>query len=130
MFTILCDKCGGELLIDEKSTSDEYMKDADYIVEEEDRIAEKSVQQYLIYKCILCDEIYKFTYKEWEAKYREKMAMSVMEIRKQKMFSEDINPQTIDPDNGLEYCGQCSGYAGDGNCLVDVIKQCTIRKDK
>lgn len=56
--------------------------------------------------------------------------MEVMEVRKQKMFSENINPQTINPDNGLEYCGQCSGYAGDGHCLVDVIKQCTIRKDK
>jgi RNase P subunit RPR2 len=130
MFTILCDKCGSDILIDEKATSDEYMKDADYIVEEEDRIVEKSVQQYLIYKCILCGEIYKFTYKEWEAKYREKIAMDVMELRKQKMFAENINPQTIDPDHGLEYCGQCSGYAGDGNCLVDVIKQCTIRKDK
>jgi RNase P subunit RPR2 len=130
MFSILCDKCGEKLLIDDKATLDEYMKDCDYIVEEEGKIVEKSLQQYLIYKCNLCGEIYKFTYKEWEAKYRQKIAMDVMEVRKQKMFAENINPQTINPDNGLEYCGQCSGYAGDGHCLVDIIKQCTIRKDK
>jgi len=130
MFNILCDNCGEDLFIDEKSTLDEYMKDADYIVEEEGKIVEKSLQQYLIYKCRLCGKTYRFTYKEWEAKYRAKIAMEVMEVRKQKMFSENINPQTVNPDNGLEYCGQCSGYAGDGNCLVDIIKQCTIRKDK
>lgn len=129
MFTILCDKCGEELFIDDKTTFEEYMKDADYLVEEENKIVEKSIQQYLIYQCRLCDKTYKFTYKEWEAKYRQKIAIDVMEVRKQKMFSENVNPQAIDPDNGLEYCGQCSGYAGDGNCLVDIIKQCTIRKD-
>lgn len=130
MFDILCDNCGEVLIIDERSTFDEYMKDADYIVEEENKIVEKSIQQYLIYKCRLCDKVYKFTYKEWEAKYRQKISMDVMEVRKQKMFRENINPQTINPDNGLEYCGQCSGYAGDGHCLTDIIKQCTIRKDK
>jgi hypothetical protein len=130
MFSISCDKCGEDLIIDDRATSDEYMKDMDYLVVEEDKIVEKSLQQYLIYRCGLCDKTYRLTYKEWEAKYRQKIAMEVMEVRKQKMFSENINPQTINPDNGLEYCGQCSGYAGDGHCLVDVIKQCTIRKDK
>lgn len=130
MFGILCDNCGESLIIDAKATSDAYMKDADYIVDKEKDIVDKSVQQYLIYRCNLCGKTYKFTYKDWEARYRKKIAMDVMEVRKQQMFARDINPQTIDPDNGLEYCGQCSGYAGDGYCLVDIIKQCTIRKDK
>jgi len=56
------------------------------------------------------------------------IAEEAMYIRKQRMFAEDINPYTIDPDNGLDYCGQCDGYDGEGNCLVDIIKQCTIRK--
>ena len=50
-----------------------------------------------------------------------------MEVRKQNMFKEVINPQTIKSE-AKEYCGQCNGYFGDGNCLVDVVKQCTIRK--
>jgi len=129
MFVINCDVCGGELVINERKTIDEYLKDADYYLDENSgKLIQNSIQQYLIYECTLCNKVYKYTYKEWEAKYREKLAMQVMEIRKQKMFAEEINPQLIDPDNGLEFCGQCSGYGGDGYCLVDIIKQCTIRK--
>ena len=129
MFEILCDNCGEELIVDHRATVDEYNKDMDYIVEDEEKIVESSLQQYLMYKCRLCEKVYKFTYKEWEKRYREKVAMEVMEVRKHRVFKA-MNPQIIDPDNGLEYCGQCSGYAGDGNCLVDIIKQCTIRKDR
>ena len=129
MFEILCDNCGEELMVDHRATMDEYNKDMDYIVEDEKKIVESSLQQYLMYKCRLCEKVYKFTYKEWEKRYREKVAMEVMEVRKHKMFKE-LNPQIVDPDNGLEYCGQCSGYAGDGNCLTDINKQCTIRKGR
>ncbi len=130
MFEIQCDECGEELVHDAKETLDSYMKDMDYTVEEEGKIVEESIQQYLVYRCLLCEKLYKFTYKEWEARYRKVVAQQAMEIKKQRMFSEHINPQSIDPDNGLEYCGQCSGYANDGYCLVDIINQCTIRKEK
>ncbi len=130
MFEIQCDDCGDDLIADEMATLDEYMKDADYLVDDQGKVVEESIQQYLIYKCLLCEKTYKFTYKEWEAKYRQVIAQLAMEMRKQVMFSNDINPQIINSDNGLEYCGQCSGYAGDGHCLVDIIKQCTIRKEK
>ena len=130
MFEIQCDNCGEELTIDDKATIDEYMKDMDYLADDKGKVVEASIQQYLIYSCSLCDKTYNFTYKDWEARYRKVIAQQVMEVRKQQMFSTEIDPQTINPDNGLEYCGQCSGYAEDGNCFVDIIKQCTIRKEK
>ena len=45
-----------------------------------------------------------------------------------KAFSA-LNPGTVNADNGLEFCGQCTGYANDGYCLIDIIKQCSVRKD-
>ena len=128
MYDITCDDCGSVLNIDMYKTMDEYYKDMDYIVGDTERIASDTVQKYLIYKCDLCNKVYKLTYKEWEERFRIDVAHKVMEVRKQKMFREEINPQSINPDNGLEYCGRCSGYAGDGHCFVDIIKQCTIRK--
>jgi len=128
MFTISCDKCEGNLIPNEFLTAEEYMKDADYFVDELGKLQEYSIQQYLIYNCRSCEKIYKFNYKEWEKRMRIKVAKEAMSLRKQKMFAEDINPHNIDPDNGLEYCGQCDGYDGEGNCLTDIIKQCTIRK--
>lgn len=130
MFVLSCNDCGGRLILDELATVDEYTKDMDYIVDEIGDLLEKSIQKYLIYRCADCHTTDKFTYKEWEERMRMKIAKEAMGLRKQIMFSRDINPNNLDPDNGLEYCGQCDGYDGEGNCLVDLIKQCTIRKDK
>ena len=127
MFTIKCDKCGKNLFVDERLTFDEYRKDNDYVINSEGEIVDSSLQNYLMYKCVQCGEIYKFTYKDLEKRYRKKIAEDVLLVKQMKEFKH-INPQYIDPDNGLEWCGQCKGYAGDGYCLKDIIKQCTIRK--
>lgn len=127
LFEIRCDDCAGSLMIDMKETMDAYYKDMDYLVNEVNHIVEATLQNYLIYRCTTCDKTFKFTYADWEKRMRELIAMEVMEVRKHKMF-KDLNPQSVNPDSGLEYCGQCSGYAGDGNCLVDIINQCVIRK--
>lgn len=128
MFSLECDKCANALVIDEKATLDEYMKDMNYLVDDVGNLQENSIQQYLVYRCVFCGEVKKITYKEWEKFIRFKIAKLAMNLRKQKMFAEDINPYIIDPKNGIEYCGQCDGTDGNGNCLVDIIKQCTIRK--
>jgi DNA-directed RNA polymerase subunit RPC12/RpoP len=127
MFEISCEKCGGELMVDIKMTMDEYNKDVSYLVDEIGKIMESTVQQYLIYKCLDCDAIYKYTYKDWEKQLRLKIANEVMEMKKIEMFRGEINPYTI-KSGEKKYCGQCSGYFGDGYCLVDIINQCTIRK--
>jgi len=128
MFSLECEKCGSLIQIDEHITAEEYSKDMDYLVDEVGYLVESTIQKYLIYKCSNCGATYRFTYKDWEKLIRIKVAKVAMSLRKQKMFAEDINPMIIDPDNGLEYCGQCDGYDNEGNCLVDIIKQCTIRK--
>jgi hypothetical protein len=128
MFDLECEKCGELIQIDEYLTAEEYSKDMDYLVDEAGHLVESTIQKYLIYRCVVCGINYRFTYKDWEKRIRIKVAKMAMDLRKQKMFAEDINPMIIDPDNGLEYCGQCDGYDGEGNCLVDIIKQCTIRR--
>ena len=129
MFDIDCDNCGSTLNLDQKSTIDSYLNDADYRIDEDtERIVEATIQQYLVYACSNCGSKYKFTYKDWEKRQRQLTAEFVMELRKQDMFKTKIDPRTISEDSGVEFCGQCSGYNGDGYCLNDIIKQCTIRK--
>lgn len=128
MLTIKCNKCNGSLLIDEQATSTMYLReDPHYLVNiDTGKLEEGSIQDYLVYVCNVCGNTCKFTYKEWEAKYRMEIANQVMEIRKRAVF-KNINPETVKIDNGLDFCGQCSGYAGDGYCLIDIINQCMIR---
>jgi len=129
MFEIKCESCGGWLVPDQGATLEDYSKNIRTYFNKEGSVVEESIPNYLVYSCDTCKKTYKLTYKEWEKRYRKEIILEVMELRKMRMFSTEINPYTIDPDNGLEFCGQCSGYAGDGYCLVDIIRQCTIRKD-
>jgi len=129
MFNITCDKCSSDLIIDVESTTSNYIKDDwKYAIDSDTgELIDESIQKYLVYKCRKCKSEYRFTYKEWEERYRKEIAMQVMLVRKNYAFKL-LNPATIKADNGLEFCGQCPGYADDGYCLVDIIKQCSIRK--
>jgi len=127
MFSLECTHCGGDLIVDIAATSEAYYEGANYLVDSEGEIIERTIQNYLFYRCGLCNNVYKYTYKDWEESMRKKIAKDVMAIKKIEMF-KNINPASVNADNGLSYCGQCSGYAGDGYCLNDIVKQCTIRK--
>ena len=127
MFEIKCERCGSKVIPDEMSTRDEYLKDMSYMVDVNGKLLDSSVQQYLIYMCIKCGESYKLSHKEWEKRFRKKIAEDTMHVRKVEAFKK-MNPYIIDPDNGLEFCGQCDGIDKEGHCYVDIIKQCTMRK--
>ena len=128
MYEIECDNCNKILLIDMQSTIDAYCDKANYTLPEIDDILDNAVYNYLIYKCESCGTEYKYTYKEWERRFRKIMLKDVMKVRKAIMLAEEINIATLRPGCGVKYCGQCDGIDGKGNCSVDLIKQCTMRK--
>jgi DNA-directed RNA polymerase subunit RPC12/RpoP len=128
VIVIECDKCAGRVEVDSTKTLDDYVDNLKCIVDRKGKLVEDTILPYLIYKCIKCGKIYKFTYKEWEKRMRIQLSKIAMELRKKKMFGSNTELLSIDPDSGLDYCGQCTGYDGDGNCLVDIIKQCSLRR--
>lgn len=126
MLGIDCDVCNGLAIFDEVATRMAYTEDANYMIDEVGKIIEETLQQYLIYTCMNCNTQYNLTYKEWELRTRERLAKEVMEARKFNIFKGVVDPSKVDPDNGLEWCGKCSGVDNEGNCYSDIIKVCTI----
>ena len=129
MFDIMCleKNCNGYLVMDKTATYRNYYKNGDFKLDENGELDENSLNKYLIYRCSKCNKKSKLTYEEWFYLMRKTIARTVLEVKRKEMMTQ-LNPQTIDPDNGISYCGQCLGYSGDGYCLNDIIKQCTIRK--
>ena len=127
MYEIKCDKCGEVLFYNYQATIEACLGDSNYLKDTIKDIQERWLSNYLIYSCDFCKKTFKYTIIEVEKKVREGIARDVMSFRKLNMFKKEINPKTIDPDNGLEYCGQCDGVDRKGNCYVDIIKQCTIK---
>lgn len=126
MLGIECDICNSLVFVDEVETRLKYESDANYLVDDAGKILERTIQDYLIYRCVGCGQVYKLTYKEWEQRAREKLAKEIMLARKFHIFKHVVDPKKVDPDNGLEWCGKCDGVDGEGNCFTDIIKVCTL----
>lgn len=129
MYTITCEKCRNTLIFDRESTFRNCVEGVSYSTSKVKEIQDRWLSSYLIYSCLSCKAQYKYTFQEVELKVRESVAKDVMNFRKIQMFKTQINPETVNPDNGLEYCGQCDGVDKEGNCYVDIIKQCTIKDE-
>lgn len=128
MYEIKCDDCDYNLVFDYGSTLDSCLKDLDYLRDSKEFIQDKWLSNYLVYRCVNCRKKFKYTFKEVERKVRETVSKDVIQFRKVQMFKK-IDHSLVDPDNGFEYCGQCEGVDKQGNCFVDIIKQCTIRNE-
>ena len=128
MFNIQCDNCKHTLEFDYDSSIAEYISKVDYINDEVHVIEEIALKTPLIYKCINCMSIFKYTFKEYELKRQESVRADVKRFRKIHVFKHIVNPGSINPDNGLVYCNICDGVDNKGNCYKDIIAVCPFVK--
>ena len=129
MFKLSCDNCSGELTLDSQRTTADYLETMKYEVIHKGSLVNENVPLYMYYVCIKCNSGCKLTPVEFEGKIREHMAYTALKIKRANIM-EQIDPHKIDPDNGMEYCGECIGYDSHGSCLVDIIKQCPLLREK
>lgn len=131
MFVISCDKCNSQVDMDYNASVEEYLYKVDYVRDNVEHIVETALKTYLVYKCVRCGSIFKYTWPELEAKLREAVFKDVKRYRKIYVFKNIINPGSINPDNGLVSCNICDGVDNLGNCYSDIIKICPfVSKDE
>ena len=124
MFVISCDKCGSQVNMDYNASLEDYLHKVDYVKDSADQIVDTALSTYLIYRCSRCSSIFKYTWPELEFKLRESVYKDVKRYRKIYVFKNVINPGSINPDNGLIFCGICDGVDNIGNCYKDITKIC------
>jgi hypothetical protein len=86
MYEILCEKCKQPLLYDYSSTLEACLKNISYNTDKVEKIQDRWLSNYLIYKCGSCSCLYQYTFKEVEEKVREVIAKDVMNFKKSTMF--------------------------------------------
>ena len=126
-YTIECEKCRGEVILEEELTLDFYSEELPFRVKETGDIIEDTINSYLIYRCTKCEQYFKYNYKDWERLYRIKLERVITEAKKRAAFKL-LDPLEISQDGGIAFCGYCEGYDKEGNCLKDIIKRCDILK--
>ena len=128
MFNIICDKCKGVVECDYDTSISEYLLKVDYVNDKISDICDTAKDIPLVYKCISCSAKFKYSFKELEQKRRESIHADIRRFRKIHVFKNVINPASINPDNGLEYCNICDGVDNAGNCYKDIISVCPFVK--
>ncbi len=125
-YTIECEICGGKLILDSELSVSLYYSDKPIRFKSTGKIVEESLNEHLVYRCSNCEKCFKYSYKDWELLFRKRLAKIVSEAKLRANF-KNIDPEDLDPDRGLEFCGYCEGYDGVGNCLKDIIARCSLR---
>jgi len=126
MLEFSCDKCGNDVILNETFTMTHYMELLKYEMTHKGGLISKDLPIFMFYQCIECEEKYKLNFKEVELRIRKKIADKAVKLKNINLRSQ-VNPYTIDPDNGMDECGMCEGLDGNGNCFKDFIKQCPVR---
>lgn len=126
MYEIKCDNCKNTLMFDYESTISSCILDLNYTKDPINVIQDRWMTNYLVYKCNNCLKTFKYKFEEVEKKVRAAVSEDVLEFRRVQLFKK-IDHSKIDYDNGLLFCGSCRGVDGEGNCFVDIIKQCDIQ---
>ncbi|HLD90913.1 MAG TPA: hypothetical protein VI911_07875 [Patescibacteria group bacterium] len=129
MYDIKCTECKGLLIVD-MELSREHLWTSDKVMYTNTGVLiEETINSELVYRCINCEKLFNLTYKDWESQIRKQLAEEIMHLKRRISF-RSLDPYIIDPDNGLTFCGQCPGYDNLGNCFLDIVTRCELRKQK
>jgi len=129
MIDFNCDKCKSKVVLNEVITIKAYVDILNYEAINTGELVSNTLPSFLYYQCIECGEKYKLDFKEFELRVRKSMVEKAVKLKNINLRSQ-INPYSIDPDNGITECGMCDGIDGKGICFTDYFKQCPIRKLK
>lgn len=129
MYNIKCKECNGVLTVDIELSREHLWTSDKVMYTDTGALIEETINRELVYRCIKCEKLFNLTYKDWEDTIRKQMATEISDLKKLIAF-RSMDPYSIDPDRGLQFCGQCPGYDNLGNCFSDIITRCELRKQK
>jgi len=124
MFEITCEECSSLITMDYQASLEDYLYKVNYVTNDITYITDTAIKAYMIYKCIGCGKVFKYTLKDLELKLRQSIHKDVRKYRKIYVFRNILNPANVDPDNGLLFCGICDGVDNLGNCYTDIVNIC------
>ena len=127
MNNLKCDFCEeGHLYYDPKETLNSYFVPETFVLAEMGEIIDKTINEYLVFKCGMCKSIVKYTFKDIEKKIRNNMYEKLIKMVLIREF-RNFNVLSL-VDKTFIYCGKCQGWDSKGSCPVAVYEKCKLKK--
>jgi hypothetical protein len=121
-----CSFCNESLLYFEPSeTLNFYFVPETFVLSEIKDIIDKSINEYLVFKCRGCGAIIKYTFRDLEKRIRELLYENIINMISIKEL-RDSNLNTVK--KIFVYCGKCPGFDGKGSCPVETYNKCELKR--
>lgn len=121
-----CDLCEeGTMFFDPSSTMESYFVPETFVMSEIDEVIDKTINEYLVFRCRKCRTLVKYTFKDIEKKVRDvlyKNLISMVSMQELKNSNLGLVKKV------LVYCGKCQGFDGKGSCPIKIYEGCKLKR--
>jgi len=125
--SLKCDFCEvGMIYYDPSETLNSYFVPETFALSEIGNIIDKTINEYLVFKCGMCGGIEKYTFKDIEKKVRESMYEQVINTLAIKELRSSGALNLVD--KTLVFCDKCKGFDGKGSCPVRIFNECKLKR--
>ena len=122
-----CEACGeGELYYSQVETTNAWSHPDVFIFDNVDKIVDGIMNDVLVFNCTKCDAKIRYTFKEIEKKFRQKLTNRILTMI--AMGDMPIPGSTREHGRVVIYCGKCSGYDGKGSCPSRIYDHCELKR--
>jgi hypothetical protein len=122
---LACEICEGPIHLNSHLTINAYSRTIDLSIRSSiTKNIDDIINQYLVYKCKVCGQEYRYTYKEIEKLARKKLTERLL----LKSAREGMHKSPLITEKYYIYCGKCSGYDGKGSCPLKIFNDCKIKE--
>ena len=122
---IKCEVCTGDLYFVFDNSVDDDLVFSKLSGVDVYNAVDKIINRYLVYKCNICGQVYRYTYKNIEGIVRKKVMEKALAVLASTQIPSISN---VCMDKFLIYCGKCNGIDGSGCCTKSIYEKCDIKR--
>lgn len=121
-----CDFCDeGTMFFDPSETLNSYFVPETFIMSEIEEVIDKTINEYLVFRCRKCRALTKYTFKDIEKKIRDVLYGNIINmISIKELRNSNLNVVK----KVFIYCSVCPGWDGKGSCPIAMYEKCKLKK--
>lgn len=121
-----CEFCGSTALIYRPMDTFNNYEQFDTEVIDIKKVINDPNNNYLIFKCMMCEALIKYTFKDIEKNIKNGIYEYIVGSIARDQYKNISSIETTK--KFFIYCGKCKGWDGKGSCPVEVFDKCELKR--